>query len=343
MPRRRWRRSSLAFLVGALVSTLVLAGCEDDVVGVGGLADVSGFWSGQYVVTGCTLSGAAVGAFCTDDFPIRASLILEMDLSQEGADVFGVMGQGTLQGDVDGFVDDFGLLFLTGVLGSDTLTTSEILAWQTGLVGDSLVGSWRFRVDDHAGRGFGTATVDGNMRLLGPTVLKLFGCPVEDELLIGSQLSGNLQTGDCEFADASLFDVFSFRGSAGDSVEIAVRSPAFDAFLIITDTDEQELGADDDSGGGANGTDAAIVIAFDEAGTVLLAANSSTAGQSGPYTITATRLLPAAPVVAGRAPARGTGRGGRGGGFRVIGGDSVERLSEKLAPRLLRRVGGSSR
>ncbi len=329
MPRWRWRRSSLAFLVGALVSTLVLAGCEDDVVGVGGFADVSGFWSGQYVVTGCTLSGAAVGAFCTDDFPISASLILEMDLSQEGADVFGVMGQGTLQGDVEGFVDDFGLLFLSGVLGGDTLTTSEILAWQTGLVGDSLVGSWRFRVDDHAGRGFGTATVDGNMRLLGPAVLKLFGCPVEDELLIGNQLSGNLQTGDCEFADASLFDVFSFRGSVGDSVEIAVRSLAFDAFLITTDVDElcpepdEELCADDNSGGGANGTDAAIVIVFGGAETVLLAANSSTAGQSGPYTITATRLLPAAPVVAGRAPARGTGSGA---GFRVIGVDSADRL-----------------
>ena len=296
------------------------------------MVDVSGFWSGQYVVTGCTLSDAVDPAFCQEIFPSRASLILEMDLSQDGADVFGVMGQGELQGDVDGFVDENGILFLGGLLGSDTATTSEILAWQTGLVGDSLVGSWRFQAVDNSGSGLGVATVDATMRLLGPNVLKLFGCPVEGQLPINNQVTGDLHLGDCEFADASFFDLYSFSGSAGDSVEIALRSPSFDAFLLVADIDETELGSDDDSGGGASGTDAAITIVFDVAGTVLLAANSATGGETGPYTMTATQLGPTT------APATRAPGGGRG--ILVVSGDGQDRVEGKTRPRLLFRLEG---
>ncbi len=337
---RRMRRGRFRLAAGLAIG-LAVVGCEEDdgVVGPGGVADVSGFWSGQYVVTGCTLTGASDPTYCAGVFPIRASLILEMDLSQDGADVIGVMGQGELQGEVEGFVDENAVLFLTaGILGSDTLTTSEILAWQTGLVGDSLVGSWRFEVVDHAGRGFGIATVDANMRLLGPTVLKLFGCPVEDELLINNQVSGMLAQGDCEFADASFFDLYSFRGAIGDSVQFDLRSPAFDAFLLLADVAENELGADDDSGGGANGTDASLVVVFDDAGTVLLAANSSTAGETGPYTLTATQLLPAAPVTSSDA-----GRRTGGARFTIVTGDATARIAEKTRPRLVVRLGRTDR
>ncbi len=315
--RRRLAPAPLWFVMMLAATLGAGAGACDDSIGPGGagIPDVSGLWSGQYVVTGCTLRSASDPNYCADVFPVGASLILEMDLDQAGDEVFGVMGQGTLVGDVDGVIDENGVLFLTGILGSDTLTTSEILAWQTGLVGDSLLGSWRFEVVDQADRGFGIATVDANMRLLGPSVLKLFGCPVKDELLINNQLSGQLHAGDCEFADATLFDLYRFRGSAGDSVEIALRSPAFDAFLLISDVDENELGADDNSGGGGNGTDAALIVVFDESGTILLAANTAFAGESGPYTLTATRLGPVT------ARSSGVRRRSGGAGIRVVGGD----------------------
>ncbi len=336
----RRRRSPAPFLLTALlIAGLGLAACEDDedVTGPIGPTDVSGFWSGQYQITGCTLSGASDPSFCSDDFRIQSSLILEMDLEQDGSDVFGVMGQGTLQGDVDGTIDDNAVLVLFGVLGSDTLTTTEILAWQTGLVGDSLVGSWRFRADDHAGLDKGTAVVDANMRLLGPTVLKLFGCPVEGQLDIDDQVSGELEVGDCEFADASFFDLYSFSGSPGDSIEIALRSPAFDAFLIITDEDEGEVASDDDSGGGANGTDAAIVLVFDGAARLVLAANSFAAGESGPYTLSATDLRPSSPVALAPGPAAVSG------GFRVISGEGGDAVGRKMPPRRIVRVRGGTR
>lgn len=318
----------LAAILASLA--LLVAACDDDSTGPVSVPDVSGPWSGQYSVTSCMRSGALVAVFCNDVFAVGQSLILEANLVQTGADLEGELAQGSLLGAVSGDVDEDGIVVLSGVVGGATEpATTTILSWQTGLVGDSLIGSWRFRTVDNTGSGFGTATVDASLRLFGPSVLKFFGCPVEGTLTIDGAISDRLTGGDCELVDASFFDVYSLTVSAGDSVSIALRSTSFDAFLLIADVDEELIDGDDDSGGGPNMTDAEVIRRFQTGGTFLVIANSFAGGETGPYTLTATGLSPAASVVQGGGPdAR---RSARSAALEVArsklrGGDSADRL-----------------
>ncbi|KPK80133.1 MAG: hypothetical protein AMS25_10055 [Gemmatimonas sp. SM23_52] len=303
------RRRSCAFVFVLAVLVAVAAGCDEDegLIAPGDFPDVSGFWSGQYSVTGCTLSGASDPFFCADVFFTGASLIVEMDLDQAGPDVFGVIAQGKFLGDVEGVVNEDGVLWLDGVIGGiDEDVTTTILAWQTGLVYDSLLGSWRFLVEDNTGSGFGFATVDASLKLFGPSVLKFWGCAVEGTLTVDGSVGGSLAPGDCQLDDASYFDVYALTGSTGDSLEISLSSTSFDAYLLIRDVNEDSLGVDDDSGGGPGGTDAALTLVFEVDATVLVVANSFTPGESGPYVLSATRLGP--PPLAAAASERATSR-----------------------------------
>lgn len=318
-----YRWLGLALVVSLL--TAVSACDEDEVFVPADYPNVRGFWSGQYRVSSCSLSGATDPFFCDEVFWNGASLILELDLDQSGPQVGGAIYQGELVGDVEGNVDLDGVVTLEGVIGGfgEDFTTT-ILAWQAGLVGDSLMGSWRFWVEDNTGQGFGAATVDASFALYGPSVVKFFGCAAEDELVLGGQMSAELAGSDCQLAsgiyvpeleDGASFDLYTLTGGAGDSIEVTLRSEEFDAVMLVADLYEEFLGWDDDSGGGTGGTDAAVTIVFDAAETILLIATSYLPGEAGAYTLGGEVLLPSAPVAL-------TGPAGRelGRGLRVIGG-----------------------
>lgn len=319
----RYRWLGLALLVCTLAA--VSACQEDEVFQPGVFPDVSGFWSGQYRVAGCALSGSDDPFFCDEVFFNGASLILELDLDQSGAHVGGWIYQGELVGDVDGVVDQDGVVTLEGAIGGfDEDFTTTLLAWQAGLLGDSLLGSWRFWVEDNAGQGFGAATVDAGFMLYGPSVVKFFGCAAEGGLDPDDQLSAGLDGTDCQLAtgmyvdgleDGASYDVYTLTGAAGDSIEVTLRSEDFDAFLLVAYMDEEVFWWDDDSGGGTGGTDAAFTLVFDVSETVLLIASSFAPGEVGAYTLGA-ELLEPPPGAARTAPAEGGGRGG----LRVLGG-----------------------
>ncbi len=350
MPVKPGRRTPLAFLFVAALLFASLVGCDDDdevIVGPGVFPDVRGAWSGQYRVTGCSLSGAADPFFCSELFASDESLILDLDLDQSGADVFGVIAQGELIGDVDGTIDELGVVRLFGDVGEagDPVFTS-ILAWQTGLVGDSLVGSWRFSAVDQTGSGFGRATVDATLKLFGPTVLKFFGCAAQRSLTADGLVSGSLNPGDCQIAaslfveglaDGAFFDVYTITGSAGDSIDVVLRSTDFDAFLLVSDLEEGVLGGDDDSGGGPDGTDAAVTIIFDTAETLMLIATSFSPGEAGPYSLSATNLGPTSPL-AGAAPGvvRVIGRLENSGKATPAPASTVDPIRELLKQKLSR-------
>jgi hypothetical protein len=319
--RYRWLGLVLLVCAGGALSA-----CGDDEVFVPvNYPDAAGFWSGQYRVTGCSLSGAADPFFCDEVFFNGASLILELDLAQSGADLGGTIYQGALVGDVQGVVDLDGVVSLDGVIGGfDDDFATTILSWQAGLVGDSLLGSWRFWVEDNAGQGFGAATVDAGLTLYGPSVVKFFGCAAEDELEPDHQLSGALDATDCQLAtgmyveeleDGASFDAYTLTGAVGDSIEVTLRSEEFDAFMLVAYLDEEVFWWDDDSGGGTGGTDAAFTLVFDTPETVLLIASSYAPGEAGSYTLGA-ELLEPPPSAARAAPAEG----GKSSGVRVLGG-----------------------
>ncbi|UCC71227.1 MAG: hypothetical protein JSV86_12635 [Gemmatimonadota bacterium] len=317
-------------LLGPALLVLLLAAvsaCDDDGLFVPeDFPAVYGFWSGQYRVNACVLSGAVDPFFCDEVFWNGASLILEMDLDQSGPEVGGPIYQGSLAGGVFGTVDLDGVLTLEGQIGGleDDFTTT-ILAWQTGLVGDTLLGSWRFWVEDNTGQGFGAATVDASLVLYGPSVVKFFGCAAEGELDPDGEIIGSLDGLDCQLAtgmfiegleDGALFDVYTLTGAAGDSIEITLRSGDFDALLLVADLEEEYLGGDDDSGGPPpDGTDAALTIVFDVADTVLVIATSFWPGEAGAYALGAELLEPPPLAAATSSTHRESGNG-----LRVIGG-----------------------
>jgi hypothetical protein len=346
----RYRWLGLALLVCTLAA---VSACEEGEVFVpGDFPDVSGFWSGQYSVAGCSLSGADDPFFCDEVFFNGASLILELDLDQSGAHVGGWIYQGELVGEVDGFVDLDGVVTLEGAIGGfEEDFTTTILGWQSGLVGDSLLGSWRFWVEDNAAQGFGAATVDAGFVLYGPSVVKFFGCAAEGDLDPDEQTSGGLDGTDCQLAtgmyvegleDGASFDAYTLTGAVGDSIEVTLRSEDFDAFMLVAYLDEEVFWWDDDSGGGTGGTDAAFTLVFDVAETVLLIASSYAPGEVGAYTLGA-ELLEPLPGAARTAPA---GREPRSG-LRVLGGgvgkqDRHEERGSESAARRFRRLGRTS-
>ncbi len=293
-------RPSRYYAVAAFLGLAVLA-CDDDVVvGPGVYPDVVGFWSGQYRPTDCSLSGGGDPLFCDAVFWDGSAFILELDLDvQNGSRVSGTIAQGELIGEVEGTVDREGVITLAGVIGAADDFTSTIQAWETSLVEDSLIGSWRFLVEDNTSSGISSATVDAGVKLFGPSVVKFFGCPAGGELPPEGQVADSLSSDDCQLAggqfvegleDGAYFDVYALTGAMGDSLGITLRSQDFDAFLLVTSLDEEVLGGDDDSGVGPDSTDAAVTVVFDTDDTVLVIATSFEPLDEGAYTLGAERL-----------------------------------------------------
>ncbi len=274
--------------------TFLVAACGDS-SGPENVPDVSGAWSGQYRVTSCTRSGAIIPVFCTEILAVGQSLIIDLALTQSGASLEGLMAHGSVFGNVAGDVDENGVIVLGGELADSAMvTTTSILSWQTGLVGDSLIGSWRFRTDD-ADPDFGTATVDATLRLFGSSVLTFFGCPAMGTLTVPGSVSDRLTGGDCQLLDGSFFDVWALTVSAGDSLSILLSSGSFDAFMLVADEAEQLVDGNDDRlvvNDTVIDTDAEVIRRFNIGGTFLIIANSFAGGETGPYTLSVTRLGP---------------------------------------------------
>ncbi|MGK7918621.1 MAG: trypsin-like peptidase domain-containing protein [Trichodesmium sp.] len=80
--------------------------------------------------------------------------------------------------------------------------------------------------------------------------------------------------------DNSYYDLYAFEGRAGQKISIDMSSNQIDSYLILLNSNGQELAQDDDSGGQKN---ARIIITLPEDGTYKLLANSYEAGESGNY------------------------------------------------------------
>lgn len=115
----------------------------------------------------------------------------------------------------------------------------------------------------------------------------------------GQTISGTLTTGDCSYyfggdtTKVYYTDVYTFSGTAGQQVAIAMNSTAVDAWLdlyAVNDVTATALTFDDDGGGGTNarippGTG---YFTLPLTGTYYVWANTSIANQTGAYTLTLT-------------------------------------------------------
>jgi hypothetical protein len=103
----------------------------------------------------------------------------------------------------------------------------------------------------------------------------------------GQTVNGTLAATDCPLADSTYADTYRATLAANNTVDVQLKSAAFDAYLFIlrlnaTGTDYDVIGADDDSGGGTNARLSGLL----NAGTYYFVANSANPNGFGPYTLT---------------------------------------------------------
>ena len=134
-------------------------------------------------------------------------------------------------------------------------------------------------------------------------------CP-SSSVSVAAPINGALAATDCRLpADSSFIDVYTFAGTAGQTINITMTSSAFDAYLFLLSPSGSVL-AEDDNGAGT--TDARIPagggnFTLPADGTYTIYANSVLAGMTGAYTLT----LRVTPWIETVAPPAGRASGGQ--------------------------------
>jgi hypothetical protein len=287
------RSSVVKFAVAvSLIGTFAACGDDDGPTGPGAFPDLRGDWVGQYVVTECTTTVGLNQFLCNEVFYVSRSLPFAMTLQQSSERVDGPAVQGALEGTVDGTVDMAGVLGLDGALSSSGGASTTIAQWETLLVGDSLVGTFSFEVEDLSDSGFGTVLVDAEIVMVGPSVLTYEFCPVELFLAQTDSIDGVLEAGDCQLSDETYYDVYAVEVAVGDSLQITMSSTEYTPFLVIADVDEVIL----DSAGDTADSVATVALESVVDETWLILANSLDTLETGSYTLTTADIRGAAPV-----------------------------------------------
>jgi hypothetical protein len=104
-------------------------------------------------------------------------------------------------------------------------------------------------------------------------------------LSIGSSVSGSLTEDDPMLDDDSHYDLWTYRGRAGETIRLTLRSDDFDAYLSFGTMDGEdfdELDSDDD---GAGGTDAKLAVTLSNDGEYAVRVNSLSEGETGQYSL----------------------------------------------------------
>ncbi|MEO8295919.1 MAG: hypothetical protein ABI613_10435, partial [Gemmatimonadota bacterium] len=107
----------------------------------------------------------------------------------------------------------------------------------------------------------------------------------QGELRIGHTGSGALSMMDPMMDDSSHYDMWTYRGKAGETIKVTLTSDAFDSYLSVgrmEGNDFHELDSDDD---GAGGTNSKVVLQLPDDGEYAVRVNSLTAGETGAYTV----------------------------------------------------------
>ena len=118
------------------------------------------------------------------------------------------------------------------------------------------------------------------------------GCASPAAISIGQTINGALASTDCRFPTGGdrFADAYTFSGTAGQQVTIAMSSGAFDTFLHLIGPNGSVLTTDDDGGGGTNSRIPASTGFFTlpSTGTYTIQATSFSANTSGIYSLSLT-------------------------------------------------------
>ena len=110
-------------------------------------------------------------------------------------------------------------------------------------------------------------------------------CPSPSAIALGQTINGSLQNGDCLYIDGSLYDAYTFNGTADQQIYITLNSTQFNAYLFLFQGSYPggTLLVQDNNGGG--GTNARIpasagFLTLPANGTYTILANSLAAGSA---------------------------------------------------------------
>ena len=108
------------------------------------------------------------------------------------------------------------------------------------------------------------------------------GAGMAQQIPIGTSVSGQLMPSDPTMPDGSHYKLFTFMGTAGQTVQIDMISSAFDSYMYLRNQNGQSIAHDDDGGGGLN---ARITQTLPYTGMYQIVANTLASGQFGAFTV----------------------------------------------------------
>jgi hypothetical protein len=114
--------------------------------------------------------------------------------------------------------------------------------------------------------------------------------PVARSLAAAQEVAGSLEETDPETPEGALYDLYSYRGRAGERLVLRLASERFDTFLAIGRQSAegfQEIASNDDA---EEGTDSVLAVTLPADGEYLVRAQALAPGGQGPYRL---RLDPA--------------------------------------------------
>lgn len=107
-------------------------------------------------------------------------------------------------------------------------------------------------------------------------------------IALGSEVTGQLREGDPRIGvDNTAYHLYTFRGNAGQTVQIDVMSGDFDAYAVLQDERGTQLATDDDGG---DALDARITYTLPAAGLYRVVVNTYRRDQYGSYRLRITGL-----------------------------------------------------
>lgn len=109
--------------------------------------------------------------------------------------------------------------------------------------------------------------------------------PAPRPITAGQTVSAALETTDPQAEDDSYYDAYLYRGRAGETLTLTLRSDAFDAYLAFGRMENGEFQATESADDGADGTNSKLTVTLPADGEYVIRANSLNAGQTGPYTL----------------------------------------------------------
>ena len=107
----------------------------------------------------------------------------------------------------------------------------------------------------------------------------------QEAIRMGETRQGTLDSGDLKLDDNSYYDMYKYLGKAGETIQVVMRSSAFDAFISfgqMNGSSFNQMAFDDDGGGN---TDSRLVVTLPSDGVYLVRANSVKAEATGAYTL----------------------------------------------------------